>query len=225
MSAVILDTETTGIGEEDKVIEFACTSIIPHLTLADIDDVSIADARFSSDRAISFGAMATHHIIDADLAGLRPFPGFDESRGIVYIIAHNVDFDWRMIKEPKVLRICTLALARWLWPDLDSHSLGALVYYLSADKAEARSRLRAAHSAKADVESLLDIVLPAILARLPHVKTWPDLWDASEIARIPTIMPFGKHYKTPIAEVPSGYKRWLLDQPDVDPYLRIALRK
>jgi exodeoxyribonuclease X len=222
MSAVVLDCETTGIGDEDKVIEFACSAIIesPDTLIA----TSIADARFSSDRPITFGAMATHHIIDEDLAGLQPFPGFDVE-GIAYIIAHNCDFDWRMMKEPKVLRICTLALARWLWPDLDSHSLGALVYSLSDDKGEARSRLRAAHSAKADVESLVDIVLPAILARLPDVKTWADLWEISEVARIPTIMPYGKHYKMLIKDVPSGYKRWLLDQPDVDPYLRIALKR
>lgn len=224
MTAVVLDTETTGIGDEDRVIEFACTSIIA--SPSSLIGTSVMDARFSSDRPITFGAMATHHIIDEDLAGLQPFPGFDVE-GITYIIAHNVDYDWRMMKEPKVLRICTLALARWLWPspNLDSHSLGALVYFLSTDRGEARSRLRTAHSAKADVESLVDIVLPAILARLPDVKTWAELWEISEVARIPTIMPFGKHYKTPIADVPSGYKRWLLDQPDVDPYLRIALKR
>ena len=53
--------------------------------------------------------------------------------------------------------------------------------------------------------------------------TWEDIWQASELARIPTIMPFGKHKGTAIADIPADYKRWLLGQPDVDPYLRKAL--
>jgi len=36
-------------------------------------------------------------------------------------------------------------------------------------------------------------------------------------------MPFGKHKGTPMADVPRDYKAWLLNQPDVDPYLRKAL--
>ena len=45
----------------------------------------------------------------------------------------------------------------------------------------------------------------------------------SEIARIPTIMPFGKHKGLLLADVPSSYKQWLLGQSDVDPFLRKAL--
>jgi uncharacterized protein (DUF3820 family) len=35
-------------------------------------------------------------------------------------------------------------------------------------------------------------------------------------------MTFGKHKGTPLAEVPKDYVRWLLDQPNVDPYVRQA---
>jgi exodeoxyribonuclease X len=37
-------------------------------------------------------------------------------------------------------------------------------------------------------------------------------------------MPFGKHKGMPIAEVPKDYVRWLLNQPDIDPFLRRALQ-
>jgi len=37
-------------------------------------------------------------------------------------------------------------------------------------------------------------------------------------------MPFGKHKGLPIREVPADYRRWLLGQSDVDPYLRRALQ-
>jgi exodeoxyribonuclease X len=35
-------------------------------------------------------------------------------------------------------------------------------------------------------------------------------------------MTFGKHKGTPLSEVPKDYVRWLLDQANVDPYLRQA---
>ncbi len=47
----------------------------------------------------------------------------------------------------------------------------------------------------------------------------------SEDARMPTVMSFGKHKGELIKDIPRDYKRWLLNQPDVDPYLAIALRR
>jgi exodeoxyribonuclease X len=228
MSAVVLDTETTDVSDDAKVIEFACSSLIdsPVNVCIMADQVTVAEERFSSDRPISMGAMAVHHIIDEDLVGLRPFPGLDTARGIDYIVGHNIDYDWRMMGRPKVRRICTFNLARSLWPLIESHALGALVYHLSRDKQQARRMLRGAHSAKTDVECVLDVVLPEILLKLhPRAKTWEELWIISEDARIPTVMSFGKHKGMPLGDVPQSYKRWLLDQPDVDPYLAIALRK
>jgi exodeoxyribonuclease X len=35
-------------------------------------------------------------------------------------------------------------------------------------------------------------------------------------------MTFGKHKGLPLAEVPKDYVRWLLDQTNVDPFLRQA---
>jgi exodeoxyribonuclease X len=42
--------------------------------------------------------------------------------------------------------------------------------------------------------------------------------------RIPKVMTFGKHKGAAIADIPADYKRWLLGQQDVDPYLVKALR-
>ncbi len=36
-------------------------------------------------------------------------------------------------------------------------------------------------------------------------------------------MTFGKHKGMNITDIPPDYKRWLLGQQDVDPYLRKAL--
>ena len=227
MSAVILDTETTGVSDDDKIIEFATSEPLKAPRhLAEVGLISISCVRFNAGRPISLGAMATHHIIDEDLLGLQPFKFYDPAAdGVEYIVGHNIDFDWRMLGWPKVKRICTLALARSLWPALDSHSLGALVYHVHTNRSRAREVLKDAHSARADVEMLVDIVLPAIqIALHPRGVTWAELWEISEKARIPSVMPFGKHKGVPMGDVPADYKRWLLNQPDVDPYLAIALR-
>ena len=50
------------------------------------------------------------------------------------------------------------------------------------------------------------------------------LWQASEGRRIPMRMPYGKHKGAAIRDIPTGYRSWLLNQADVDPYLAIALR-
>lgn len=225
MAACVIDTETTGITDDDKVIEFACSAPIetPFDVLRSFD-ISVAVTRFSSERPISYGAMATHHIIEADLVGKPAFPGFDPPPGVEYIIGHNCDYDWRMMGKPNIKRICTLALARSLWPLVDSHSLGAMVYHLSENRSDAREMVKGAHSADADVRMLLQVLLPSIILKERSIVAWADLWQICEKARIPSIMPYGKHKGVPMGNVPADYRRWLLNQPDVDPYLAIALR-
>lgn len=234
-TAIILDTETTGLVDPD-VIQLACMGPLRSL---DPPDEAIECTRFKPSKPISLGAMATHHILDEDLVDAKPWPGsWTPPPGVEYLVGHNVDFDWKAIGSPHVARICTLALARSLWPDLDSHSLSALTYYFT-DRREARDLLKNAHDAARDVE-LCCRVLVQILQALPGTMSWHQLWQASEKARIPITMSFGKYspYEDwakanggPMrcAEVKTrdpGYYWWLMnkcDQVRDDPYLRKAL--
>jgi exodeoxyribonuclease X len=50
-----------------------------------------------------------------------------------------------------------------------------------------------------------------------------DLYTTSEAARIPSHMTFGKHKGVAITDIPRDYKTWLLNQDNVDAYLRKAL--
>ncbi len=59
---------------------------------------------------------------------------------------------------------------------------------------------------------------------ISQANKWASVWQFSEKARIPKILTFGKHKGTAIQDIPADYKRWLLNQPDVDPYLAQALR-
>lgn len=212
---IIFDTEATGI-KEPVLIEAAW------LELDSIDPLLVANPfvqRYNPGKQISLGALATHHIMDEELVDCTPASSFRLPSDVEYLIGHNVDFDWEVIGKPEVKRICTLALARKLWPNLDSHTQGALLYYL--ERNSAREQLRNAHSALTDV-GICAVILDHICQQL-NVKTVEDLYTESEKARIPTTMPFGKHKGLLLADLPSDYKQWLLGQGDIDSYLRKAL--
>lgn len=162
--------------------------------------------------------------MDEDLVGCPPSSRFALPVGVDYLVGHNVDYDWNVAGCPDVKRIDTLALAREYYPDAGAHSLSALLYLL--DRANARERLRTAHSALTDVLICRDVLAAMLRGPLAHIRSWDELWRASEEARIPKIMPFGKHRNERIEDVPDSYKAWALQNiADMDPYLRIALEK
>ena len=220
MPAIVFDLESTGI-RDPRVIEAAW------LRIADPSDLTPYDCfvqRYNPGKPIELGALATHHIMDEDLVGCPPHTDFALPSGVVYLIGYNIDYDWTVIGQPDVKRICLLALCRHFFPSLDSHTQSALLYHFARNRA--RDLLTNAHSADQDVQNCLIILenILQILARQSQPVTWEVVWNCSEKARIPTVMAFGKHKGVPIKNVPADYKRWLLGQPDVDPYLAQALR-
>lgn len=217
MNATILDTETTSKCNP-KLIEAA------YIELGEFASQSpkgiFCQRYLPSACKIDLGAMAVHHIMEEDLTNCPP-PSTFKLPPTDYLIGHNIDFDWKVIGSPDIRRIDTLALAHLLWPKLDSHTQSALLYRL--ERPTARETLRSAHSAAADVGICLTI-LGHICLEITGMSSWEDLWRVSEAARVPKIMPFGKHKGQPVSQVPASYKAWLLRQPNVDPYLRKALQ-
>ena len=216
-NAIIFDTETTS--KNDPIIIEAAW-----LELASLTPFTLSNAhcqRYNPGQPITLGSLAVHHILDEELTDCPPSASFKLPSEVQYLIGHNIDFDWKAIGSPDIRRICTLALSRRAWPELDSHSQGALIYYI--DRLHARDRLKNAHSAAADVALCADILRR--LCEHFDISELEQLWAASEQARIPTHMTFGKHKGLAIEDVPKDYRRWLLGQADVDAYLRIALEK
>lgn len=234
--ATIVDVETTGFDAPD-VIDLAWMGPIHAFSPP---DQAIEHRRFRPRKPIALGALAVHHILEEDLIDAPEWTGtWAVPLGTDYLIGHNVDYDWAAIGSPNVKRICTLAFARSFWPELDSHSLGAMTYHFT-ERHEARDLLRGAHGAARDVE-LCCRILVQVLRRLPHVTSWEQLWQASENARVPLRLSFGKYgpyedwsKKTgepgmlcaKVRSYDPGYWNWLMskcDQVQDDPYLRKAL--
>lgn len=216
MKALIFDTETTGI-TDPEIVEAAWLHVREP---RDLEILEVFEQRFRPTKLIELGALATHHIMDEDLVGMPPSSSFALPDDVTHLIGHNVDYDWNVAGNPNVRRICTLALSRYLFPTSNSHTQSAMLYHL--ERATARQNLIGAHSALADVGNCRR-VLGFLIALMPGIQTWDDLWQASESARVPTVMSFGKHKGELIRDIPFSYKQWLLGQPDVDPYLRRAL--
>jgi exodeoxyribonuclease X len=206
--AIIFDVEATD--KQDAVIIEAAS-----LDVSSIKPLTVGNPwvqRYNPGKPISLGALATHHIMDEELVNCPSSSTFQLPPDTKYIIGHSVDFDWEAIGKPEVKRICTLALARSLWPNLDSHTQSALLYHF--ERATAREQLRDAHSALADVW-ICSKILGQIIDQL-HPSSLDALWE--------TTMPFGKHKGELISQVPSDYKQWMLRQDNVSEYLRKALQ-
>lgn len=242
MSAIILDTECTGLIEPD-VIELAYVQV---KNLEPNQDISTPmRQRFCPRKPITPAAMAVHNIILTDLENEPTWPGVWQPMS-KFIIGHGIDFDWEAIGKPDVRRICTLALSRFLYPDLDSHKLGALLYHL-LEPSSAREYVSGAHGAVADVGMcwiLLGFLLDVAETRrllLPS-PSFESLWDLSEMARIPLRIHFGKYGPfmeygkanggkgmliSEMCSTDPRYARWILNETDQardDEYLQKALR-
>lgn len=223
MKAIILDTETHTIN--GYPIEIAYAPCFFKEGALEFDSSRLFDEYFSCPEPIAYGAMAVHHILESDIADKPGYDTFKLPEGVDYIIGHNIGYDIEAIKKcgsyVPSKSICTLALARFAWPELETHTLSALFYFLATDKADARDHLRNAHNAAYDIWFTY-IILKNICLKL-GIKDTNSLYLLSEKVRMPTEMPFGKHKGVPLKQVPKDYIRWLLGSGEIDPYLRKAL--
>jgi exodeoxyribonuclease X len=224
MQAIILDTETHTLNGQPIEIAYAPVQINDgKLTL---DKTQIFDQLYSVDEPISYAAMAVHHILESELVDQPHYTTFTLPSDTTYIIGHNIDYDIRALEKcgvdsKNIKAICTLALARLVWPDAEAHNISALIYMITKGSAKARDMIKKAHRAD------MDIILTAniLMHEIHHLKiqSIEELYQASEDARIPRSINFGKHRGTAIADLPTDYMQWLLRQEDLDPYLRKAI--
>lgn len=224
MQAIILDTETHTLN--GLPIEIAYAPIEIENGKLSLDKKQIFDQLYQVGQPISYAAMAVHHILESDLVGQPFYNEFQLPAQTIYIIGHNVDYDIAAIARcgvdvSQLKPICTLALARHVWENAEAHNISALIYLISKGSDKAREMLKGAHRADADI-----ILTANILMHIIHqlnIQDIEQLYIASEEARIPKSITFGKHKGTAIQDLPADYIQWLMRQDDLDPYLRKAL--
>ena len=219
MRWLLVDTETTGISAEDKVCEMAYVEIDDAFNV-----IRSGNSLINPGIPINYAASAVNGITDVmvkDAPALEDYMLSEGSplRGEVTLIAHNLDFDFRFLKQytdEGVGKLCTLKCARVLYPDAANHKQGTLAAMLGIQVAREK-----AHSADGD----MDVLLQLLQCLCRDADT--DLYGLLEVQRLPrpiSVMTFGKHKGTKLADLPNDYIHWLLNKcENLDADLRTAL--
>jgi len=226
---VILDTETTGTGENDRVIQLG------YIVLG-AKEIEVHNEFNGSDVPISFGAMEVHGITQELIEG-KPAcvetPAYKRLEELNsnenYIIIHNAPFDLKMLEkegfENKMKVIDTLRVAKHVLPDEEAHRLQYFRYKMELYKEEEKEAnalgiVVKAHDAIGDV-----LVLKLLLSRLKEIvsEQFPSENPVEKMVDLTTTpilvktFRFGKHKGKELAEVAredAGYLRWMLSSMD-----------
>ena len=183
--------------------------------------------RFNPLKEISLGSMAILHICDEDVAD-EPF------NSVKYLIVHNIDFDMAVLNNSGVPHIpnliCTNVMANFLLPALESYKLVLLLYYFHRDVT--RAQAKNAYATITDIyftELLLDSLIDLANSQdYYEINDIENLYEFSQMARIPIHLSFGDHKGEAIADLAAnsegaGYIKWLLKKDSVDPHLSQAI--
>ena len=214
---LVLDTETTGVDEDARVVEIAWIELDE-----DLKEVHRIRSLIDPEMPIPPSAMGVHHITDEMVEAkptleeffhqLKPIDLAPDDQ--VVLIAHNAQFDKRFIEDflPVSDTLCTLRLSRYFWPDAPDHKLQTLRYHFKLGGKQG------AHGALSDCETTL-----ALLRHMTKSETLESLRLLCRGALPTRRMPFGKYRGELIEDVPGGYRAWLLGQ-DIDIDLWTALK-
>jgi len=223
MRIIFLDTETTGNGDKDRLVELAVKERFV--------DEPLINALYKPPVPISIESMAIHHITEKMVVGKQAFKESPEYPGLrdllesdeVVVVAHNAAFDAAMLAREGIAprrSICTYKVAYALDPDdvMPNYRLQYLRYLLDLDvEAEA-------HDALGDVlvlEALFERLLEKMKER--HGTEETALESMLTISARPllfTTIRFGKYSGKKLEEVvrtDRDYLEWLLREKEKDP--------
>jgi DNA polymerase-3 subunit epsilon/exodeoxyribonuclease X len=236
---IILDTETTGADEKDRVIQLG------YLVLG-AKEIEVHNELNSSDVPISFGAMEVHGITP-DMIASKPLctqtQGYKRLLELNthdnFLIIHNAPFDIKMLEKEgfktAMKVIDTLRVAKHLLPDEEAHRLQYFRYKMGLYKSEKQEadalKIEVkAHDAIGDV-----LVLKLLLSKLKELVmiSYPDENPAQkmvDLTNTPILIKtfrFGKHKGKSLQEVAqedAGYLRWMLgNMENLDDDMRYSI--
>ena len=222
---VILDTETTGAGENDRVIQLG------YIVLG-AKDIEVQNEFCSSDVPISFGAMEVHGITPDMIEGKPSCQEMSSYKRLLelntpdnYIIIHNAPFDLGMLEkegfDTQMKVIDTLRVAKHVLPDEEAHRLQYFRYKMNLYKdeqkeADALGIEVKAHDAIGDVlvlKLLLSKLREVVELEFPHTNPVEKMVDLTNTPILVKTFRFGKYKGKTLEEVAAsdaGYLRWML---------------
>lgn len=200
MAFRVIDTETCGL--DGGVVEVASIDVENGQLFNPMSDL------VNPDRAIGYEAMAIHHITEAMVEDKpRIAKVIGRYHGSPYYVAHNAAFDRRMLPEMHGEWICTIKLARKLYPGL-RYANQYLRYALNLEVTLPEGLYP--HRALYDC-----YVTAALLVKIMSDSGWTaaQMVALSNEATLVTTLKFGKYRGQPLERVAKedpGYLQWML---------------
>jgi len=236
---IILDTETTGASESDRIIQLG------YIVLG-AKEMEVHNEFCSTNVPISFGAMEVHGITPDMLEGKPPCQKTKAYERLLefntpenYIIIHNAPFDLGMLEKEgfktQMKVIDTLRVAKHILPDEEAHRLQYFRYKMELYKEEQKESdalgvVVKAHDALGDV-LILKLFLSKLKERLtqefPNENPVEKMVELTNTPILIKIFKFGKYKGKTLQEVASsdaGYLRWMLSSMEhLDEDLRYSI--
>ena len=238
---IILDTETTGTGEDDRIIQLG------YIVLGS-KDIEVYNEFCSSQTPISFGAMEVHGITPEmienkptcqETSAYKKLQELNSEEN--YMIIHNAPFDLEMLKkegfEVKMKVIDTLRVAKHIFEDEEAHRLQYFRYKMELYKEEEKEAKNLniavkAHDAIGDVLILklfLTKLKEALTLKFPHANPVEKMVELTNTPIIIKTFKFGKHkgkMLKDVAQEDAGYLRWMLNSMDnLDEDMRYSINR
>jgi DNA polymerase-3 subunit epsilon/exodeoxyribonuclease X len=236
---IILDTETTGTNEEDRVIQLG------YMVLG-AKEIEVHNEFCSSDIPIKFGAMEVHGITPDMIADKPTCTQTAAYKRLLelntpdnYVIIHNAPFDITMLEKEgfktQMKVIDTLRVAKHVMPEEEAHRLQYFRYKMELYKQEQKEADALgievkAHDAIGDVLVLklfLSKLKTIVQEKFPGENPVEKMVDLTNTPILVTTFRFGKHKGKSLQEVATedaGYLRWMLKSMDnLDEDLRYSI--
>ncbi len=239
---IILDTETTGADEHDRIIQLG-------FMVLEGASVEVYNEYCYSDVPISFGAMEAHNItpdmiagkpLCAEIGAYQKLLELNSSEN--YIIIHNAPFDIGMLEKEgfknQMKLIDTLKVARHILDEQEYHRLQYLRYSLGIYKNEAAEAEKLgveikAHDAIGDV-LILKLLLTELRKKIESIYSGENAIDKMlELTNTPVFykkpLRFGKYRGQTLLEIleaDRGYLEWMRDKMEnLDDDMRYSIER
>ncbi|MFZ3052281.1 MAG: 3'-5' exonuclease [Sulfuricurvum sp.] len=239
---IILDTETTGAGENDRVIQLG-------FMVLDGKNVQVHNDLCSSPIPIGYGAMEVHGITPDQIEGKPSCIETSAFKALELLnipdnvmIIHNAPFDLGMLAKEnftsKMRLIDTLRCAKHLFDEEEAHRLQFFryrleLYKLEQAEADALGIVVKAHDAIGDVLVLklfLTELRKKLTERFGNVNPIDKMVELTQTPVLITRpLKFGKHKGKTLSEIvmsDKGYLSWMLaNMENLDEDMKYSIAK
>jgi DNA polymerase-3 subunit epsilon/exodeoxyribonuclease X len=239
---ILLDTETTGAGDNDRVIQLG-------FMVLDGKNVEVHNDLCSCDIPIGYGAMEVHGITPDQIEGKPACVETDAFKALESLntpenvmIIHNAPFDLGMLAKEnftsKMRLIDTLRCAKHLFDEEEAHRLQFFryrlgLYKLEQAEADALGIVVKAHDAIGDV-LVLKLFLTELRKKLTErFGSINPIDKMVELTQTPVLitkpLKFGKHKGKTLSEVVAvdkGYLSWMVaNMENLDEDMKYSIGK